>query len=137
VLTSLKPELDTLGFGLVAIGSGTPLMAKNFQQEFNFPGDIYVDQKRAIYEGLGCNRGASYVLNMKALKALKSTLSEGYSQGKTQGDALQLGGAFIISKADGILFEHQEQFAGDHVNVEELMNACRQIASGKFLEQTN
>jgi len=132
VLSSVKPELDSLGFGLVAIGSGTPLMAKNFQQEFNFQGDIYVDQKRAVYESLGCNRGASYVLNMKALKAIKSIMGEGYSQGKTQGDALQLGGTFVISKTQGILYEHQEQFAGDHVSIEELMNACRDVASGKY-----
>jgi hypothetical protein len=69
VKSSVKSELDSLGFGLVAIGSGTPLMAKNFQQEYNFQGDIYVDQKRAIYESLGCNRGASYVLNMKGKRS--------------------------------------------------------------------
>jgi len=134
VLTSVKPELDSLGFGVVAVGSGTPLMAKNFKEEFNFEGDIYVDQKREIYSALGCNRGAAYVLNLKALKAIKATMGEGFSQGKTQGDSLQLGGTFIISLKEGILFEHQEKFVGDHVDINELMNAARQIASGKMYE---
>jgi len=130
VLTSIKPDLDASGVGLVAIGSGTPLMAKTFQKEFNFPGEIFVDQKREIYKALGCNRGATYVLNTKALKAIKNTFSEGYSQGKTQGDSLQLGGTFVISLKEGILYEHQEQFAGDYVDVGELVTACKQIASG-------
>jgi len=134
MLTSVKAELDELGFGLVAVGSGTPFMAKVFKQDFAFQGDIYVDQKREVYQALGCNRGAMYCLNKKALKAIKNTYSEGFSQGKTQGDSLQLGGTFIISLTNGILFEHQEQFAGDNVDLVELMNAARQIASGKLNE---
>jgi len=132
MLSSCKPELDSMGFGLVAVGSGTPLMAKNFQQEFNFEGDIYVDQKREVYTALGCNRGALYCLNLKALKAIKEIRSEGFSQGKTQGDALQLGGTFIINLKEGVLFEHVEQFAGDHVDINDLLSACRQIKSGKL-----
>jgi hypothetical protein len=74
--------------GLVAIGSGTPGMAKNFQSEFQFPGELYVDEGRAIYEQLGCNRGVKFVLNGNALGAIKKAMKEGYSQGKTQGDTL-------------------------------------------------
>jgi len=131
-LASVKPDLDSLGIGLVAIGSGTPLMAKGFQSEFNFPGDIYVDQKREIYKALGCNRGLKYVLNPKVLKAAKATLNEGYTQGKTEGDALQLGGVFIISPKNGILFQHLEQYAGHHVDLTELMNACKLVTSGNL-----
>jgi len=107
-------------------------MAKGFQSEFSFPGDIYVDQKREIYKALGCNRGLKYVLNTKVLKAVKSTMNEGYSQGKTEGDSLQLGGVFIISLKQGILFQHLEQYAGDHVDLNELKNVCKQVASGNL-----
>jgi len=137
MLASLKPDLDTLGVGLVAVGSGNPLMAKSFQQEFEFSGDIYVDQKREIYKALGCNRGLKYAINGKALRAMQSAMSEGFSQGKTAGDSLQLGGTFVISKQNGILFQHLEQFAGDHVDTVELMAACKQIASGSLGELTD
>jgi len=130
VLTSIKPDLDQLNIGLVAIGSGTPLMAKSFREEFAFTGDIYVDQKREIYKALGCNRGIKYALNTKALKAIQSAMSEGFSQGKRAGDSLQLGGVFVISLQNGILFQHLEQFTGDHVDLKELMSACKQIAAG-------
>jgi len=132
MLISVKPELDTLGIGLVAIGSGTPLMAKSFQSDFAFSGDIYVDQKREIYKALGCNRGLKYALNTKALRAIQSAMSEGYSQGKTAGDSLQLGGTFIISLQHGILFQHLERFTGDHVDLGELTASCKQISSGSL-----
>jgi len=132
MLTSIKPDLDALGIHLVAVGSGTPLMAKSFQQEFGFSGDIYVDQKREIYNTLGCNRGVKYVLNGKALKSIQAAMADGFSQGKTAGDSLQLGGTFVISAKGGILFQHLEAFAGDHVDLTELLSACKQIASGEY-----
>jgi hypothetical protein len=50
---------------------------------------------------------------------------ERYSQGKSSGDVLQLGGVFIISQKEGILYQHLEQFAGDHVDTQELVNFCQ------------
>jgi len=46
-------------------------MAKNFKEDFHFPGELFVDQKRKIYQALGCNRGLKYILSTKALKATK------------------------------------------------------------------
>jgi len=84
-------------------------MAKDFVKEFGFPGDLYVDQKRLVYEAFNCKRGLKYALNMRVLKAAKDAMSQGFSQGRTEGDGLQLGGVFVISKSKGILFEHLEQ----------------------------
>lgn len=120
------PEFEKFKFGLVAIGSGNPAMAKNFKQDFNFPGEIFVDEGRAVYEKLGCHRGVKYVLNSKALGAIKAAMKEGYSQGKTQGDSLQLGGVFIISKTKGLLYQRLEEFAGDHPTAEEVKQACEE-----------
>jgi len=108
--------------GLVAVGSGTPLMAKDFAKQFSFPGDLYVDQQRLVYEAFNCKRGLKYVINTKVLKSAKKAMDEGFSQGKTEGDTLQLGGTFIISKSKGILFEHLEEYAGDHANLEQLLD---------------
>jgi len=102
------------------------MMAKNFHEEFHFPGTLYVDRKRLVYKSLGCNRGIKYTLAPKTLKAAKKALSEGFSQGGTQGDALQLGGAFVISKKDGLIYQHLEEFAGDHPDNEEVLKYCRE-----------
>jgi len=126
VLTTIQPDLDKLNIGLIGIGSGTPVMAQNFKEEYKFGGTLYVDQKRMVYQALGCNRGLKFIVNTKVLAALKSTRANGYANGKTEGDALQLGGAFVISNKDGVIYQHLEEYAGHHADNEELLKACRQ-----------
>mmetsp|Transcript_7010 Transcript_7010/g.9688 ORF Transcript_7010/g.9688 Transcript_7010/m.9688 type:complete len:111 (-) Transcript_7010:124-456(-) len=108
-------------------------MAAAFQEEYKFPGNIYVDQKRQMYDALGCNRGAKFIMSLAALKAARQAYAEGFTQGATQGDALQLGGVFVISRKEGILYQYLEQFAGDHAKNEELLKACSEIGN----EQNN
>jgi len=115
---------------LVAIGSGTPTMAKVFADEFGFKGDMYVDTKREVYQALDCKRGIGRVLGRKALGEYKKAYAAGYSQGGTQGDGLQLGGAFIIRKSGEIVWSHMEEYAGDHAPLEELVAKAREIGGG-------
>jgi len=122
--------LDELNIGLVAIGSGTSLMANGFQKEFKFQGSLFCDKDRAAYKALGCNRGLKYVINSKTLEASKNAVQK-HPNGSIQGDALQLGGVFVISKKSGVLFQHLEEYAGDHVDVNELANTCRDLAADK------
>jgi len=126
VLTTIQPELDKLNIGLIGIGSGTPVMALNFKEEYKFGGTLYVDQKRLIYQALGCNRGLKFIINTKVLAALKTTKANGYSNGKTEGDAMQLGGAFVISNKDGVIYQHLEEYAGHHADNAEILKACKQ-----------
>jgi len=108
-------------------------MAKDFAKQFNFPGELYVDQRRLIYDAFKCKRGLKYAINFKVLKKAKEAMSQGFSQGKTEGDGLQLGGSFVLSKQNGILFEHLEAFAGDHANLQNLLAA---IPSNQKKEET-
>jgi len=94
-LNAIKPLLDQLNIGLIAIGSGTPIMANDFKRDWNFNGDIYCDKERAVYKALGCNRGLKYVISSKVLDASKKANNQGYINGAIQGDALQLGGVFF------------------------------------------
>ena len=109
----------------VAIGSGTPLMANDFKRDWKFEGDLFCDKERAVYkvrpsktkkqtlsklhsfkkshQALGCNRGLKYVITGKVLDAVKGATKQGYSQGAIQGDSLQLGGVFLISRKQGLM----------------------------------
>jgi len=124
-LTSIQSRLAELNIGLVAIGSGTSLMAKSFQKEFAFTGELFVDQKRDIFKFLGCYRGLKYVLNPRTLAAGITASAEGFSQGVTAGDALQLGGVFLISLSKGLLYQRFEEFAGDHPRSNEILEICK------------
>jgi len=122
----LQPELSDLGIAVAAVGSGTSLMAKAFQEEYKFGGKLFVDQKRSVYSALECNRGVTYILKPKALLSYKKALEEGFANGSVQGDGLQLGGIFLISKSQGILWQHLEKFAGDHASSQEIMEAAQE-----------
>ena len=98
-------------------------MAKAFAEEFNFTAPLYVDQKRLLYQALDLKRGLKYVVTKNTLSAAMALRSAGVSQGKTAGDVLQLGGAFLLSAKKGVLWEHKEEYAGDLANLEELMAA--------------
>jgi len=100
-------------------------MAKAFAKEFNFTGDLYVDQERKVYKALECKRGLGAVLGVKALKKYKDALSEGYSQGGTLGDGMQLGGTFLVSDKGEVVWSHLESYAGDHAATTEILDACR------------
>jgi uncharacterized LabA/DUF88 family protein len=120
-LAQVKPFFDLLGVKLVAIGNGTPAMARDFKEDRGFTGEIYVDQSKKIYDDFKCTRGwKSALFNSKTLKTIKNTFKEGYAQGSTQGDMLQNGGTFIL-KDFRIIYEHIEKFAGDHPDVIQLL----------------
>jgi len=124
-ISKIKPKLDELGVTLIAVGSGTPFMAKAFVESQNFKGDFYVDQKLNIYKALNCKRGIGATLGLKALGSVKTAIAEGYRQGATQGDGLQQGGVFIMSLTEGILWQHLEEFAGNHPDLEKVVAEAR------------
>jgi len=127
----VKQQLDDLGIGLVAIGSGTPLMANNFAEEFEFTGELYVDPTLDVYKALNCSRGVKLVLGFKAMKEIKKAIGDGYKQGLTQGDGLQLGGSFLFGKNCEVLWQHLEKWAGNHADLLELIQACKTAREGK------
>jgi len=104
-------------------------MANDFQKEFKFAGDLYCDKERAVYKALGCNRGLKYVISGKVLEATKKAHNAGFQGGGIAGDVLQLGGVFLINRKQGIVYQHLEEFSGDHVKTDELAAACKQAAS--------
>ena len=73
------------GIPVVAIGTGTSAMAKEFKKQYDFIGRMYVDQRRAIYKMLSCKRGVGYLLHPQAILAIREAAKE-FSQGAVQGD---------------------------------------------------
>eukprot|EP01119_Soliformovum_irregulare_P024161 TRINITY_DN8597_c0_g1_i1.p1 TRINITY_DN8597_c0_g1~~TRINITY_DN8597_c0_g1_i1.p1 ORF type:complete len:784 (-),score=205.48 TRINITY_DN8597_c0_g1_i1:411-2762(-) len=124
---SKKEEFEKLGISVVAIGQGTPLMAKSFAKEFNFPGKIYLDSGRAVYKALSCRRGVKLSLNKKTYNAGKKAMSNGLKQGDTTGDIFQLGGVFVLSQSmpNPFLYSHIDAYAGDYVDLDKTLTIVR------------
>ena len=119
----MQDEIIAKGATLVAIGNGTPAMARGFVEETGFSGALFSDPERKTYKVLGCKKGIGVALTMKTIKAGKVARKDGYKQGKTAGNATQIGGAFVLSLSRGVLFAHLEQFAVDQVDFEKLLEA--------------
>jgi hypothetical protein len=120
----IYPRLEELGIRVIAVGTGPPDAALKFAQETNFPGRIVTDQSRAIYRAFNCKRGLRLCMGKRTLAAAKLARAEGYSQGAAAGDLYQLGGVFLLSRDDGILYQHISRFAGDSADLRDMLMAA-------------
>ena len=107
------------------IGNGTPLMARDFAETFEVGVPLFTDPSRKSYEVARWRRPlGSAILGLGAtLKASVRAMKAGFRQGRTQGDAFQLGGVLVIAADGRVLFEHSDQTAGDHADVGSVLAA--------------
>ncbi len=116
------------GAELVVVGNGKPHHAQAFSKDFNVTFPLFVDPEMKAYAAAGLRRGRRYVLNPKtAMHALRAA-AKGFFQGRVQGDAWQQGGAFVISPDGKVWLEKINAEAGDHVDPDALLEACRKAA---------
>lgn len=100
-------------------------MARDFAEQFDVGVPLFTDPSRKSYEVAGWRRPlGTAVLGLGAtLKASVRAMKGGFRQGKTQGDAFQLGGVLLVSPDGRVLFEHTEKTAGDHADVASILTA--------------
>lgn len=108
---------------MAVIGNGTPVMAQDFAEQFKLGVPLYTDPSRKSYEVAGWRRPTgSAVLGMGTmLKAGFRAMKDGFRQGKTQGDAFQIGGVLVVKSDGAVLFEHADKTAGDHAAIDDIL----------------
>lgn len=124
-LMKVKPVLDRLSIGLVAIGSGSPDGARRFVQKFQFDGDMVVDPTLEAYRAFKLKRGLLETLGPTALLKGLGTMKKGFRQGSTDGDLWQQGGLFVIGPGEKIVFAHRDRFAGDHADLDQVIASLK------------
>ncbi len=110
---------------MAVIGNGTALMARDFAEQFSVSTPLFTDPSRKSYEAAGWRRPlASAVVGLgTTLKASIRAMKGGFRQGKTQGDAFQLGGVLVVNPEGEVLFEHGDKAAGDHASIDSVLDA--------------
>ena len=110
---------------MAVIGNGTAVMAQDFAERFNVGVPLYTDPTRKSYELAGWRRPmGSAVLSMGTmLKAGFRAMKGGFRQGKTQGDAFQIGGVLVVAPDGVVHFEHADKAAGDHAAIDDILAA--------------
>ncbi len=122
-----KDELEARGVQLYLVGNGSPHYIDGFREITGYTGDIFTDPSLKVFKSAGMIRGLAATFGIRSIKSGFKSMRAGYRQGRTQGDALQQGGALLVSTAGQVLWTHHSQSGGDNVSVDTLLEACGQL----------
>jgi hypothetical protein len=82
---------------------------------------IFSDVDKKLYRELGCRRGFRWAFSPQSFSATIEAVGQGHRASQGVGDALQLGGVFLLSKEDGISYQHIERYGGFTPDLSELV----------------
>ncbi len=96
-MLELRPELDRLGFAVVAVGfSPAPALA-SLAQHLGWPFPFCSDEERVLYDRLGLGRAASGQVFTPATRAMYVAAAErGVAVERPVEDVRQLGGDALV-----------------------------------------
>jgi len=120
LLRSVKAELEDLdGVTLLVLGSGTPKQARIVKDVVKFPGRILSDPERRAYRALGMRAGVWTTFNADGLQSAIQSVQSGnrIRLELIPTDPFQQGGMLVLDDTARVALLHQDEFAGDHVNM--------------------
>ena len=118
-----KDRIHEAGAELVMVGNGNRHFAAGFVKDLGLTTPLYVDTKRDAYKALGFKRSFTALVTPTALANAARALAKGFRQGKTQGDAAQLGGVIVVKPGGEVLFRYASDSPGDHPEVDKVLAA--------------
>jgi len=122
-----RAEFDQAGGRLVLIGQATPRQAAHFRRRQGIQVPVLADEDRISYKAAGAKTAGPLDLwNPKVVaKGALTGLKEKTIQGRTVGDANQLGGALVVATDGRITWSHMSSDASDNASPEEILEALR------------
>ena len=122
-----RAQFDEAGGRLVLIGQATPRQAAHFRRRQGIQLPVLADNDRVSYKAAGAKVGGTFDLwHPKVMaKGALTGVREKTVQGRTIGDANQLGGALVIAPGGKIMWSHMSKDAGDNASPEEILAAVR------------
>lgn len=104
------------------VGNGNVAQARHFAEERTLPFPLYTDPSLTTYEAAGMKRGMT-LMGITTLKVAARAAKAGFSQGATEGDPWQQGGAHVILPDGRVVFSQISDVAGDHFDPEAALAA--------------
>lgn len=114
-------DIAATGLRLALIGTGTPEQGKDFAQAFAPAIDVLVDPELVGYRAAKLRRGLFRSYNPGTALAMLRAMRRGFRSGPVEGDALQLGGAFLISPEPRTLMAHISTTISDRAALDRLL----------------
>ena len=122
-LAGYQNDFSQKGAQLIIIGNGRVKDLNKFRQVTNYQGILLTDPIRDSYKYLKFKSGLSDIIGMTSFTQTFSAFKAGFMPGSLQGNALQLGGAIVVTPAGNIMYFFISSAAGDHPPIEELLAA--------------
>ena len=109
------------------IGQATPRHAAHFRRRQGIQVPVLADEERISYKAAGAKvAGVLDLWHPKVVaKGAVTGLREKTVQGRTIGDANQLGGAMVIRPDGKVTWSHMSTDAGDNASPEDILAAVR------------
>jgi peroxiredoxin len=122
-----RAQFDQAGGRLVLIGQSTPREAANFRRRQGVQLQVLADEKRISYDAAGAKVGGmGDLFSLKVVtKGALTGLREKTVQGRTVGDARQLGGVLVIAPDGRVTWSHMAVDASDNASPEQIVEAIR------------
>jgi peroxiredoxin len=126
-----RAEFDQAGGRLVLIGQATPRDAAHFRRRQGIQLPVLADEERVSYHAAGAKTAGVFDLwHPKVVaKGALTGVREKTIQGRTVGDANQLGGALVVAPDGTVTWSHMSSDAGDNASAEEILAALRAAAA--------
>jgi hypothetical protein len=125
-VVQLQPHIKAFtekGATLSVIGSGLPQYIEGFRETTGYSGTVLTDPSLKVFAKAQLVRSVRSTFGLQSVRNGIGSLKRGMRQGKTQGDALQQGGALVISRDGSVLYHHQSQAGGDNISPQVLLSA--------------
>ena len=123
-LHRVRDEIHDRGAELVIVGNGAPHFASAFREDLGITTPLYTDPTLETYRLLELKRGVKdTVLSPKIWLNAARALSDGFRQGRVQGDAWQLGGVLVVRPDATVAYRHASARAGDHPPLADVLGA--------------
>jgi len=126
-----RAQFEEAGGRMVLIGQATPRHAAHFRRRQGIQLPVLADEERVSYKAAGAKVASTLELwHPKVVaKGAVTGLREKTVQGRTIGDANQLGGAIVIRPDGKITWSHMSADAGDAPMPDEILAAVRAAAA--------
>ena len=115
-------EITGTGAGVTAIGTGDPRYANAFIEDEAVPFNVLLDEDGIAADIVETNSlGAASLVRPDAWFASARSLAGGNRQRRLGRRPTQLGATLIMAPGDELLYIDKESFAGDHADLDEVI----------------
>jgi hypothetical protein len=124
------PEIERLGAGAIAVGTGADFQARRLMEDGVMgrpvPFPLLVDPEANLYRALGLGQvGWSHWLRPDVAVRYVRAWRGGARQGKVTGDARRLSGVAVVDPDRRLRYLHRSTTIGDYPPIADLLGVLR------------